>query len=501
MAVILPDIFGSMLKGERAAVEDNWTDLTNFENVEALRTQNDRDNLSLLGESYDFSGERAIAENVANQSMRDDTRDNYKVVGDIADQQATNVHSLLKSGITQDMAPQLNTMYSTVADAKVGRAISDAQIYAGQTGIQNTYAPQALGVLGAETQANLQSRNYQANNLFGNTVDDQLVRETGVDATVAGNSLARAQAESGQRVLPTAEQAQITGNRAVVATNENAIAAAPTARELQISANQAGTINNRNVIDTAPLTKEVTIAQLNSSLQTILDNQQETVENKKSAALATLSQNSQARAAAETQYQRALADGRTAEAQAHLQTINYIDQQQKNIEGRLAGMGVTIPPVATVAPTATTGAVSTVQNPMMGGATTTTPATTAAPNLATSAGLYTGPTLAPGAAVGGVQAPPAQVASNIEALYGPRPSGTGPQAAQEMQAYQNRKQAVDQSIQNAKNLIGTWTRPTVEPMRGPGDQARYQDDLNRARREEQAYQDAKNLLQNVGLLQ
>ena len=58
--IVVPDLFGAYQKGREAAVVANWNDLKNYEDVEAMRTRNDRDALQLLADQADYNINRSM---------------------------------------------------------------------------------------------------------------------------------------------------------------------------------------------------------------------------------------------------------------------------------------------------------------------------------------------------------------------------------------------------------------------------------------------------------
>lgn len=58
--IAIPNLFGAYQKGREAAIEANWNDLKNYENIEAMRTRNDRDALQLLAEQADYNINRSM---------------------------------------------------------------------------------------------------------------------------------------------------------------------------------------------------------------------------------------------------------------------------------------------------------------------------------------------------------------------------------------------------------------------------------------------------------
>ena len=58
--IVIPDLFGAYQKGREEAIEANWNDLKNYENIESQRTRNDRDALQLLAEQADYNINRSM---------------------------------------------------------------------------------------------------------------------------------------------------------------------------------------------------------------------------------------------------------------------------------------------------------------------------------------------------------------------------------------------------------------------------------------------------------
>lgn len=58
--IVIPNLFGAYQKGREAAIEANWNDLKNYENIEAMRTRNDREALQLLADQADYNINRSM---------------------------------------------------------------------------------------------------------------------------------------------------------------------------------------------------------------------------------------------------------------------------------------------------------------------------------------------------------------------------------------------------------------------------------------------------------
>ena len=58
--IVIPDLFGAYQKGREEAIEANWNDLKNYENIEEMRTRNDRAALQLLADQADYNINRSM---------------------------------------------------------------------------------------------------------------------------------------------------------------------------------------------------------------------------------------------------------------------------------------------------------------------------------------------------------------------------------------------------------------------------------------------------------
>ena len=104
--IAIPNLFGAYQKGREAAIEANWNDLKNYENIESLRTRNDRDSLQLLAEQADYNINRSM--------MRDN--------GDV---------SALNAAYAKELFP------SNALNARIAAMLAQAQYGSTQTAAAN----------------------------------------------------------------------------------------------------------------------------------------------------------------------------------------------------------------------------------------------------------------------------------------------------------------------------------------------------------------------------
>ena len=80
----IPDLFGAYVKGREYAIDRNWNDLKNYEQVEQMRNSNDLQALDLLAKRADFGGTRNIFQNQVDSSARANEVAEYAQPGMVA---------------------------------------------------------------------------------------------------------------------------------------------------------------------------------------------------------------------------------------------------------------------------------------------------------------------------------------------------------------------------------------------------------------------------------
>lgn len=117
--IVIPDLFGAYQKGREEAIEANWNDLKNYENIESQRTRNDRDSLQLLAEQADYNINRSM--------MRDD--------GDVS---ALNA-ALAKERFYSDVYnARNNALLGQAQFTAASNAAADGRLQRGVTNVLNT---------------------------------------------------------------------------------------------------------------------------------------------------------------------------------------------------------------------------------------------------------------------------------------------------------------------------------------------------------------------------
>ena len=81
--IVIPNLFSAYQKGREAAIEANWNDLKNYENIEAMRTRNDRDALQLLAEQADYNINRSMMQDNGDVSALNAALANERFYSDV----------------------------------------------------------------------------------------------------------------------------------------------------------------------------------------------------------------------------------------------------------------------------------------------------------------------------------------------------------------------------------------------------------------------------------
>lgn len=123
----IPDLFGAYVKGRELAIEKNWQDLKNYEQVEQMRNSNDLQALDLLGKRADFGGNRSMFQNQVDASSRANEVAEYAQPGMVAradmgsmfaqDQRGVylNNRDLAQQGMNDTFNAQLNKMINAAS--------------------------------------------------------------------------------------------------------------------------------------------------------------------------------------------------------------------------------------------------------------------------------------------------------------------------------------------------------------------------------------------------
>lgn len=235
----IPDLFGAYTKGRELAIEKNWQDLKNYEQVENMRNTNDLQALEILAGRADFGANRSMVQNQADSSNAA-----WEVMNTLQPGRVARADML-----SRDAANRRNTY---VRNEPTYREVLDAIVKAG-LGKQGVNA----SIQTAANQSWTPQRQQAAGQAIGNT---------GYNTTIA-NGVASTD------FVPAAQRG-IAQNQLNHDTN------------MAAGRYQLGEINNN--IKQQPLMHQLGEVQLNNDIQTqqgLLDNQQATAEAMQKAAV------------------------------------------------------------------------------------------------------------------------------------------------------------------------------------------------------------------------
>lgn len=111
--IVIPDLFGSYQKGREAAIDANWKDLRNYEDVESARHQNDAAALTNLATMADFGVRRRMVQNEGTNSDLTTELNQVSQIGKLANAYTNNTLGLVNNNIIQSNIPYLTTIGST----------------------------------------------------------------------------------------------------------------------------------------------------------------------------------------------------------------------------------------------------------------------------------------------------------------------------------------------------------------------------------------------------
>lgn len=183
----IPDLFGAYTKGRELAIEKNWQDLKNYEQIENARNVNDLQALDLLGKRADFGGNRSMFQNQVDSSGRANEVAEHAQAGMVSradlgslfaqDQRSTYINNRdqAQQGMHDTFNAQVNKMINTALAQRGANEFFHPRAYemganqgnlAYQTSLANNV--QAANLVNAAQQAvNLSNQNYGNNHAAG----------------------------------------------------------------------------------------------------------------------------------------------------------------------------------------------------------------------------------------------------------------------------------------------------------------------------------------------
>ena len=265
--ITIPNLFGAYQKGREAAIEANWNDLKNYENIEAMRTRNDRDALQLLAEQADYNINRSMMRDNGDVSAMATTLTRERFPGDVYN---ARINALLGGS-------QYGTAMTAAADGSL-RTLTDNQFKTTANNVGTNVANSWINLTDATARRQGLSNNLDAYySLINNTVGDNIAagqqtiktnRDTRLYNHTAAVSSAAATAYQAQ-VARLFNEGKTQNPTAIVQTG------ADTAKSAAIAA-QTGVVANQNTLtQTQNLPEEerkAKLAQLQNQRTLLLQN-------------------------------------------------------------------------------------------------------------------------------------------------------------------------------------------------------------------------------------
>ena len=265
--ITIPNLFGAYQKGREAAIEANWNDLKNYENIEAMRTRNDRDALQLLAEQADYNINRSMMRDNGDVSAMATTLTRERFPGDVYN---ARINALL--GGSQYIAAT-----NAAADGRL-QNYTDGQLMTtfnnGGTNVANSW----VNLTDATARRQGLSNNLDAYySLINNTVADNIAAGrqaiTTNQATRPSNHAAAV--DNAAATAAQARMAQLFGQGKLQNPNDIVQAGVYTTEANRIAA-QTGVVANQNTLtQTQNLPEEerkAKLAQLQNQRTLLLQN-------------------------------------------------------------------------------------------------------------------------------------------------------------------------------------------------------------------------------------
>lgn len=116
----IPDLFGAYIKGRELAIEKNWQDLKNYEQVESMRNSNDLQALQVLGERADFGGKRSMFRDQVDSSKRANEVAEYAQPGMVARADLGSMFAQDQRSVYLNSRPTAQQVMQQMFDANLG---------------------------------------------------------------------------------------------------------------------------------------------------------------------------------------------------------------------------------------------------------------------------------------------------------------------------------------------------------------------------------------------
>lgn len=263
------DLFSPYIEGREKAIEHNWQDLKNYENIEAMRTANNLSELDLLGQRAQFGGEMNIFQNNVDQSARANEVAEYAQPGMAAKANMGSLFALDQRGAYLNNRPMAQQAMNNAMAANLGNQNVGAVAMMGQNDYWNTdgRAYQAGQMRGSDSYNTAVSNNILASN--APTVARQTVSESNLNHrnNVLASNIGHQAGQYQQALMPSQYQLDQLNM-----ANNQAQAAQYIPQQQQLQQQQVQMLQDQIMREITSLYKVLSVTQDPQSRQAIESN-------------------------------------------------------------------------------------------------------------------------------------------------------------------------------------------------------------------------------------
>lgn len=158
--IVIPDLFGAYQKGREAAIEENWKDLQNYENIEHARHQNDAAALTNLATMADFGKQRRLTDNQVTNSDLETELNVKSQIGKLFNTGTNNLIAGVNYGTINDNLDTVkgiaaNNLKTIANNSQTGVYNSGTNVYNASIvhGVTEQYYPELYNAAAASVKA------------------------------------------------------------------------------------------------------------------------------------------------------------------------------------------------------------------------------------------------------------------------------------------------------------------------------------------------------------
>ncbi len=261
--LFIPDLFSAYTKGQEEAIDKNWNDLTQYENVEQARTANDIARINLQAGMDDYGNNRAVSNAVGTQAMigEDLLKRGYR--GDAANAEMNSDLATSQYGAVANNLQNLDNYNNALLASNIGVGQNNADAALAYSNITQANLPGTLAAFsgGQQAQNQVAAQNAQyapiinQNNLNNSVATQGLNAATIVTGglqNTATQNLIQPSYEAQLAALNQGQQQIAQTEQQRVANEKGRVVASIDALQQRIAANSAAITSMRAVVQQNP---------------------------------------------------------------------------------------------------------------------------------------------------------------------------------------------------------------------------------------------------------